>query len=206
MDGGGGSATQVASDDVEADGQGQARLVPPRGAEVEDKLQTTLGEVNQFLVDHHPGIDLPGQDGIGDPVVRPCDEGGAGAVQLRQAAAGGVRVGHRHSAAFQVLGRVEALRDQHGAIAAPHAAAGRQNPVAVRDGGEGDGGDIHHVVRPPGCGAVQLADVVAVEASPPAGDRDVAVLPGVEVEYVIAVRRAGDIQHARRHPARLAKG
>jgi hypothetical protein len=138
LDGGGGSATQVTSDDVEADGQGQARLVPPRGAEVEDKLQTTLGEVNQFFVDHHPGIDLPGQDGIGDPVVRPCDEGSARAVQLRQDAAGGVRVGHGHAAAFQILGRVEALRDQHGAIAAPHAAAGRQNPVAVRDGGEGD--------------------------------------------------------------------
>ena len=142
-----GPVAQVAADDVEADRQRQVVPPAPLRPQVDDAMQAQPRVVQQLLVDHHAGVQLPGQRRASPIWSNGISTGDRlGAQPAQQEPAGRRNAAHADAPAAQVLHVAVAPADQHRTVAAADAGAHAQDRVAVGDLRIEDRGNGRHVV------------------------------------------------------------
>ena len=133
------------TDGITAEWQGQAGLLVPPLAEVEEFDEAIVGVGELALVDDEAGVELSGDDG-GDDLVEGDELGfDVGGEEFEGEVGGGEGAGDSDAGLFDLVEGHLAGGDDHGSVAIADAAAAGHDGVVVLEVGigvEGDGGDI----------------------------------------------------------------
>ena len=140
-----GVGAEGAADSVAAEREGQAGLLVPPVAEVEELDEAVVGVGELAFVDDEAGVELAGEDGGDDLVEGDGDGLDLGSEELEGEVRRGEGAGDRDAGLPDVVEGELAGGDDHGAVALAHAAAAGHDGVVVLEigvGVEGDGGDV----------------------------------------------------------------